>query len=132
MTRKLCILAAAVLLLDGAACGGDSTPPAQPGPLRMSLTTPNTDDGAILFEVSGPAIDTLAPVNASYRLSTRRIGNTTVRAVLAGPVAGGTLAILEVPDIGAASSYTATVIEVADRQNQLRSQLTGYQLQVAP
>jgi len=132
MTRKLWILAAAVLLLDGAACGGESSSPAQPGTLRVSLTTPNTDDGAILFEVSGPAIDTIVPVNASYRLFTRRIGSTTVRSVLAGPVANGTVATLEVPDVGAAGSYTATVTEVVDRQNQVRSPLTGYQLQVAP
>ncbi|MGH7537882.1 MAG: hypothetical protein ACREMF_04560 [Gemmatimonadales bacterium] len=130
MTRKLWILAAAALLLAGTDCG-DSGSPAQPGTLRVSLTTPNTDDGAILFEVSGPAIDTMAPVNASYRLFTRRIGTTTVRAVLAGPVASGTVATLEVPDVGAAGSYTATVTEVVDRQNQLRP-LSGYQLQVAP
>jgi hypothetical protein len=131
MTRKLWILAAAALLLDGTACG-DSGSPAQPGTLRVSLTTPNIDDGAILFEVSGPAIDTITAVNASYRLFTRRIGNTTVRVVLAGAVASGTVAVFEVPDVDAAGSYTATLTEVADRQNQLRLQLNGYQLQVAP
>jgi hypothetical protein len=129
MKGKLCILAAAALLLDGAACAGDPGSPGQPGTLRVSLTTPNTDDCAIAFEVRGSAIDTITTMNASYRLFTRRIGKTTVRAVLAGSVAGGTLAILSVPDVGAVGSYAATMTEVVDRQNQLRL-LNGYQLQV--
>jgi hypothetical protein len=132
MMRKLWILAAAALLLDGAACGRDASSPAQPRTLRVSLATPNTDDGAILFEVSGPAIDAVAPGNASYRLFTRRIGSTTVRAVVAGPVANGILVTLNVPDVGAAGTYTAGVTEVVDRHNQLRSQLSGYLLSVAP
>lgn len=129
MKGRLWILAAAALLLDGAACAGDPGSPAQPGTLRVSLTTPNTDDGAIVFEVSGRAIDTITVMSASYRLFTYRIGSTAVRAVLAGPVAGGTLAILKVPDVGAAASYTATVTEVVDRQNQPQL-LNGYQVQV--
>jgi hypothetical protein len=32
--------------------------------------------------------------------------------------------------MGAAAGYTATVLEVADRQDQLRATLTGYALSV--
>ncbi len=131
MNRRLWILAVAALLLDSTGCG-DSGSPTRPGTLRVSLTTPHSDDGAMLFEVNGPAIDTMAPVNASYRLFTRRIGTTAVRAVLAGPLAAGTVVTLEVPDIGAAGSYTATLAEVVDRQNQVRPSLGGYGLSVAP
>jgi hypothetical protein len=132
--RSLSILAVAALLLDGAACGNDSSSPtpAQTRTLRVSLATPNTNDGAILFEVSGPAIGAVAAVNGSYRLFTRPVGSTTVRAVVAGPVANGTLVTVIVPDGSAANSYAATVTEVVDRQNQLRPQLSGYVLSVAP
>lgn len=133
MTRRPWILAVAALLLHGAACGRDSSAPVQvqPRTLRVSLTTPNPDDGAILFEVSGPAIDAIAGANPSHRLFARRLASTSVRAVVVGPLASGTVATIEVPDVGAAGLYTATLTEVVDRQNQLRAQLGGYVLSVA-
>jgi len=49
-----------------------------------------------------------------------------------GNLANGAVVTLHVPDVGAAASYTANVLEVADRQDALRPSLAGYALTVAP
>jgi len=37
-----------------------------------------------------------------------------------------------VPDAGAAARYTATVLEVADRQDAVRPSLSGYAITMTP
>ena len=49
-----------------------------------------------------------------------------------GNLANGAVVTLHVPDVGAAARYTANVLEVADRQDALRTSLTGYALTAAP
>jgi hypothetical protein len=104
---------------------------ARAGSVSLRLTTPHTDDGAMLFDVSGPPIDSVTASNASLQLFTRRAGSTIVGAVV-GVVANGALVTLHVPDVRAAAGYTARVLEVADRQDALRASLAGYALAVVP
>jgi len=130
-TRWVLALVAALSL--GAACsdystGGDG----RAGALTVRLTTPHVDDGAVMFEVTGPPIDSVMAVNASLRLFTRRAGGATIVGVVVGVVANGTVVTLHVPDVYAAARYTATVLEVADRQDALRTSLAGYALTVIP
>jgi NaMN:DMB phosphoribosyltransferase len=122
-------------LLFGAACANDSTGTggsSGSGTLILDLTTPHADDGAVLFEVSGPPIDAVAPVNSSLRLFTRRASETTIVGVVVGAVAEGAMVTLRVPDLGGAAQYTARIREVADRDNVLRASLAGYTLTVHP
>ena len=79
--------------------------------------------------MSGAAIDSLAAVNQSLRLFTRADGAGVV-GVVVGAVANGAVLTLYVPDVGEAARYTATVLEVADRQDALRGSLVGYGLTV--
>ena len=115
---------------------GCSDPPttidARQGTLTLRLTTPNLDDGAIEFSVTGPPINSAVAVTASLRLFTRRVDDSTMVGVVVGDVANGALVTLQVPDVGAAAAYRARAIEVADRQDVLRESLTGYALTVAP
>ena len=123
-------LAAAFL---GAACAGDTTGngmPAGSGTLIVRLTTTHDDDGAVLFELSGPAIDSVVALNASLQVFTRRANDSTIVGAVVGVVANGAVVTLRVPDVGAAAQYAARVVEVADRQNVLRASLTGYGLTV--
>jgi hypothetical protein len=136
MSGSRWIFAMVAALAVAAACADDSADdsmggPARAGTLIVRLTTPHTDDGAMTFEVSGPPIDSAIAVNASLRLFTRRAGSSTIVGALVGVVANGAVVTLQVPDVGAAAGYTATVLEVADRQNALRGSLTGYTLTVA-
>jgi ABC-type glycerol-3-phosphate transport system substrate-binding protein len=127
------VLAMIAVLSLGVACSNDATGgDTQAGTLTVRLTTPHADDGAITFTVSGPPIDAAAAINASLRLFTRREGDSTVVGAVVGALADGVVITLHVPDVGAAARYTATVLEVADRQDALRTSLAGYALTVAP
>ena len=130
--RAVCRRVALGILLVGAACASDSTGTGSgAGTLILRLATPHDDDGAVLFEVSGPPIDTLVSVNASLRLFTRRADGSTIVGAVVGVVAEGAVITLRVPDIGAAARYTARIREVADRDNVLRASLAGYALTVS-
>jgi len=122
----------AALLSVSAACSNEPTAGApQAGTLALRLTTPHADDGAVLFKVSGPAIDTAMTGDASLRLFTARADQSTVVGVVVGVVDNGTVIRLQVRDVGLAAAYTAQVLEVADRQSALRTSLAGYALTVA-
>lgn len=132
MSRSRWIFVMAAALTVGAACSDDPVGGAQAGTLVVRLTTPHADDGAVMFEVSGPAIDTAIVVNASLRLFTRRASSSTIVGVVVGVVGSGAVITLQVPDVGAVAGYTARVLEVADRQSALRASLAGYALTVGP
>jgi hypothetical protein len=118
-------------LLVGAACSNDSTGSvAGAGTLTLRLTTPSSDDGALLFELSGPPIDTTAAANAALQLFTRRTDGSTLIGAVVGTLGDGVIVTLQVPDVAAAARYTARLLEVADRQNVLRTSLSGYALSV--
>ena len=133
MSRSRWILVMVAALSVGAACSDDPVGGVtQAGTVTLRLTTPHGDDGAVLFEVSGGPIDTATADNASLRLFTRRASGSTIVGVVAGVVTNGAVVTLRVPDVGAAAGYTARVVEVADRQNALRTSLAGYALTVGP
>jgi hypothetical protein len=129
------ILFALVAVVIGAACAGDSTGngggPAGRGTLIVRLTTPHSDDGAILFELSGPRIDSVVAVNASLQSFTRRANDSTIVGAVIGVVVNGAVVTLQVPDVNASALYAARIVEVADRDNVLRASLTGYALTVS-
>ncbi|MGE5838262.1 MAG: hypothetical protein ACM4AI_27560, partial [Acidobacteriota bacterium] len=60
--RQVFRLLAVVAGLIGAACTGDSTSGPVDSTLILELSTPHTDDGAVLFELRGPTIDTVVAV----------------------------------------------------------------------
>jgi len=131
-SRRTFVMLAALSL--GAACSNDpagSAPGPRAGTLTVRLTTPHGDDGAMTFELRGPAIDTAMVVDPSLRLFTRRESDSRVVGAVVGPLANGAVIRLQVPDVSAAG-YTANVLEVADRQDVLRFSLEGYALTVAP
>jgi hypothetical protein len=109
-----------------------TAPVAVPGTLGVRLVTPNADDGAILVEISSPAplTDLATPVQGAV-VHSRSDGNTT-RAAVFGSLASGPLVKFSVPDVNAASRYSAKVTEASDRTNVLRPGVQGYQLTIAP
>ncbi|MGH7752498.1 MAG: hypothetical protein ACREN5_06755, partial [Gemmatimonadales bacterium] len=88
-----------LMLVAIGACGGDGTgpEPATPGRLSLRLTTPNSDDGAVLLEVSGGQIDSV--VAAGYRLRATGPGANSRRVVVTGTLASGPVASIWVPDV---------------------------------
>ena len=145
---------ARVVLLSGAAalgssCGGGgdaggasteptptstlpTAPTAVPGTLTVRLVSPNTDDGAILLEITGPApMAELTPLSQGASLHARSNGNTT-RVALFGALDSGALVRFSVADVNAAPQYSAQVTEASDRTSALRASVSGYQLTIAP
>lgn len=132
MSKPCRVLALIVALSASAACTDaplGAVP--QPGTLLLRLTTPHEDDGALMFEVRGPAIDSATAANTSVRLFTRRAGDSRLVGIVVGAIAGGSVVTLHVPG-AAATSYTARIIEIADRHDLVRASLTGYAITVTP
>jgi hypothetical protein len=110
---------AALALLALTACQDGPTRP-EPGVLTLSLTTA-ADDRAVIVSVQGPeAMDRVEAANAAYAVHSRGTG-TSFRAAVFGRLASGPLLRFAVPDVNKATSYTATVVEMADASNQLRA-----------
>jgi hypothetical protein len=133
---------ATITVLGAISCGRNtpmSVPPPPPPPagpiagaLMVSLTTPNSDDGAVFLELKGPSVRTVVAKNSAWRVYADTTSTTTVRTLVVGNLTAGGLVTFQVPDVGTAASYTATIIDVSDKQNRLRMSLTGYALTIAP
>lgn len=109
-----------------------TAPTATPGTLTVRLITPNTDDGAILLDITGPApVAELTALSPGASLHARANGSTT-RVALFGALSSGALVRFSVPDVNAATQYGAQVTEVSDRSSALRATVSGYQLTIAP
>ena len=115
--RAVAALAALVL----AACGGASptgpstpTPPvlATAGVLTIELATPNANDGAVQFAVSGPAIDSIRPIG--YDGTTAALAGQA-QTILTGSLTSGAVARVYVRDIARANEYRAWVVAAAAR-----------------
>lgn len=131
MRRSHRLLALVALLSLWTACSDEPTSTSHAGALFLRLATPHADDGAVIFVISGPAIDSVTVDKSSLRLFTRR-SDGTLAGIVVGAVDAGPILRLHVPDVGAAASYRAQVIEVADRQDALRGSLVEYAMTVTP
>lgn len=130
-TRRIVLLLAG--LSFGAGCADEPmgvVPP--PGTMLLRLATPHGDDGALVFELTGPAIDSATAANNSLRLFTRRVSDSRLLGIVVGGIATGPVVTLHVSGAAAPGApYTARIIEIADRDDRVRASLTGYALSVA-
>ena len=115
----------AVLLLG---CGES----AMPGTATISLTTPNTDDGALLITVTGPSFTNVQSASSSYQVFSRLATGQELRLIVVGNLAAGPVATVDVADVNGLSVYTATISQVSDRLDELRESLSGYSIDVVP
>ncbi|HSG81957.1 MAG TPA: hypothetical protein VLC48_06900 [Gemmatimonadota bacterium] len=132
MKKQKWIIATAVALVmaTGVACDDDSTAPAVAGTFVVSLTTPSTDDGAIMFTISGGAATNPTLLDGTLQLYSSA-GTNELTVVIVGDVEAGDLLEFDVPDVAAFDDYSAAIEEVADRTNDLVTPLTGYSLSIA-
>ncbi len=138
MTRVLKTVAYAFLLGGIVTCGGGGdngtgpgpgpTPP-DPGFLRVNLTTPNANDGAILFTLSGGVVDSLQA--SGFTLFSTGAGTSNARMIVAGTISGGTVASFWVPDRNNLTSYTAGLLQAAARGTYEQQALGSYGLAIA-
>lgn len=112
------------------ACGGDPTETEENKVFVVSLTSPNPSDGAILFSISGGVIEefrTLATPGPQVHF--RSTGPGTTRVAMFGSIATGGLVSFEVSSGARVQDYSAEILQIADRDNVLRS-ISGYAIEV--
>lgn len=131
MIRSRLFCLALVLMLVPLGCGDDGASAGPvPGELVVRLDTPNDDDGALIARIHGPSkIDGVGGPDSSIPVHYRERGDTVVAAAF-GDLADGAVLRITVPDVRQADGFTATLLEVADRQGALRADLSTYSLSV--
>lgn len=126
--RSLLALGAAVGLSILPSCT-EPTGPTE-STLHVTLATPDSDDGAVLFTLSGGPVDSVEGVG--YSVYSARIDDNTVRVIVTGTLASGPVARIHIPDHRRISSYSAIVNQVAARTTYQQRDPSGYSLTLAP
>ncbi len=137
MIRRWSEVYAALVLAGALGCGGDAPSPTAPtgpvaGVLKVSLVTPNADDGAVLFTISGGPVSSVETASPSFQVYAAIPDTNTARVLVTGDLVAGTVALLHVADTRRAASYRATIAQAASRSSFAQQVLTGYSLRVAP
>jgi hypothetical protein len=114
-------------LLSG--CQSESAGPTA-GVLNVSLATPNSDDGAILFSVSGGPVDSVEV--AGYPVYSVRVDRNTLRVIVTGDLRTGIVARVRIADERQRSSYAAALEQVAARSSYGQRDPASYSLTLAP
>ena len=115
---------------DGSVIGPEPTPlpaAAVPGWLRVQLTTPNSDDGGIMFTVAGGPIDSVRFVHEGFSSA---VSDSIWRFLATGELSNGAIAQLLVPNVDNASVYLPEIQQVAALVTYELRDLAGYRLQV--
>jgi hypothetical protein len=102
---------------------------ASAGWMAVEMTSPNGDDGGIMFIVTGGIIDS---VRSTYpNVLSRTESATTMRVVVGGNLATGKIAEIWVPDTRRVAQYSATPVEAAVRGTFVQRPITGYTLKLS-
>lgn len=124
--RPLVLVALAGLLGCGGS-GNDHNP--TPGPLTLTLSTPNSNDGAILFKVTGGTVDSVQS-GPMVQTGSYVVNSGFTRVVVAGNIVDGVIAKIYVPDVSASANYSVTVEQAANRVSFAQQGLAGYSIAV--
>lgn len=122
------LLGALVACGGGSPTGSDSSPPpvtATSGWLTVQLNTPNSNDGAVQFAVSGPGVDSVrtVPPYAGHGLVSV---SGTGHLLITGSVTSGVVARVWVRDVTKAAQVTASVRAAAIRTTYGLQDVSGY------
>ncbi len=137
MSRQIRNGLAFLLTLAVSSCANEQGGPTEPegpataaGTLSIRLSTPNANDGGVMFTISGGTINSVS--SSSYTIFTAQPGTSIRKVVVVGSVTNGVLVTIGVPDVSLAGEYTAVLEQVAARDTYAQQDLSGYTLQVLP
>ena len=112
---------------DGSVTGPEPIPLPARGWLNVQLTTPNSDDGGIVFTVAGGPIDSVRFVHEGFSTA---VSDSIWRFLATGKLSNGAIAQLLVPNVDNPSVYRPEIQEVAALITYEQRDLAGYRLQV--
>ena len=112
---------------DGSVTGPEPTPLPVRGWLNVRLTTPNSDDGGIMFTVAGGPIDSVRFVHEGFSSA---VSDSLWRFLATGELSNGAIAQLLVPNVDNPSVYRPEIQQVAALVTYEQRDLAGYRLQV--
>jgi hypothetical protein len=128
------ILAAAIGITcknEGTAPGTPDAPAPNPTSLVVSLTTPNSDDGAIFVTVRGPALATIQSASPDYLVFSHPVSTTEARVIVIGDLTRGSVFTVALAGSAPLSDYSASIGQIATRADVLRPDATGYRMTIA-
>jgi len=127
------VLAAITLACSGDSNDGGGTGVQQdvpdPGFVNVTLSTPNSNDGALLLTLSGGVIDSLTASSGGIFFAVT--GTNTFRVMVAGTIANGPVVSFWMPDRRNVSQYVATLEQAAARSTYEQQSIGGYSLSIA-
>ena len=112
-------------LVAAVACKDSPVEPPLPGTALVTLTTGDTSDGALILTLTGPGLGNVRTANTNYQLSWRLVSATELRVIVVGDLFSGPILTVDASDLRRISEYTGAVLEVADRDGQLRASTVG-------
>lgn len=136
------VLVALIVIAAGIGCSGQAMspnppppppappPPPPPGSAVVSLTTPNSDDGAVVVSLKGPGLTTMQSSASTNLFYSRAASDSEARVILVANLTGGPLFTFKVAGGKQLSAYSATVQQVATRADSLRAGTTAYSLSI--
>ena len=125
------IAAIAIVALAGLAdCKSEASPPT-PGTVTISFHTPNIDDGAALFTVTGPGVRDAQSASSTYKVYWRVVSATEVRFLVVGNLTSGVVATVTIDDLAKVGEYAGSLLEVASRTDAVRSSVSGYSISIS-
>lgn len=127
--ERAALLLSVLALLGGCDSGRPSGPATTPGTLKVHLTAPNAADAAILIQLDGAGMSSVAVSGTGLTSYVRSASATRTFVAIFGSLRSGEILRFDVPNTKVSSAYTATVIEVSDEANTLLA-ASAYSLSV--
>jgi hypothetical protein len=110
-------------------CNNGSTGPVG-GILQVHLRSAHGDDGAVLFTVTGGAVESVEAIAGTVH--TAPIDANTLRVVVTGDLSSRLIARIHIPDVTQASHYSSVINDVAARNSYVVRDLSGYSISLEP
>ncbi len=98
------------------------------GNIIVNLATPNSDDGAVRVTFTGPQVTTPQASSGNLVLYSSQRSPEILDVIVVGDLQAGPLFSVAVIDIDRLAEYSASVTEVAARDDTMRSDASGYSL----
>ena len=122
------VLTYAALLGLSVGCSNNAEPTA--GTLNVNLSSPHTDDGAVLLTVFGGPVDSIESIG--YTVYSAQGSADTVKLIVTGTLPSDAIARIHIPDIRQASRYAGRLLQSAARSTYSQRDPGSYGISLLP